>query len=93
MTENHAETEQKPLSSVSPTDQRKRLFQVLDGIISFSEEKRLLKGNSDRAKQSWTRIAVAAITSYGGLLKDSELEDIESRLTKLETASELQKWK
>lgn len=31
-------------------------------------------GNSDKAKQSWARVLVSAVSAYGGLLKDEELE-------------------
>ena len=91
MSENRLETDVKPTSSVSPKDCRKRLITVLDAIIGFSEEKRTLKGNSDRSKQSWTRIAVAAISAYGALLHDCDLEQLEERLTKLESKQELER--
>jgi hypothetical protein len=38
------------------------------------------KGNSDSAKQAWGRLMVAPIGTYGSLIKDSELEDVEERL-------------
>ena len=31
-------------------------------------------GNSDRAKQGWARVLVSAVSTYGGLLKNEELE-------------------
>jgi hypothetical protein len=46
------------------------------------------KGNSDSAKQGWGRLMVAAIGTYGSLIKDAELEDIEERLVLLETQKE-----
>jgi hypothetical protein len=88
MTETEQETEQKPTCTVSAKKRRTRLFTVLDNIIGFSEEKRVLKGNSDRAKQQWSRIAVSAISAYGSLLHDCELEDIEKRLDVLESERE-----
>lgn len=95
MTENQYETNVKPTCTDSAKKHRTRLFIVLDGIIGFSEEKRLLKGNSDRVKQQWSRIAVSAISAYGALLHDYELEDIEMRLTTLESKREniLEKYK
>ncbi len=31
-------------------------------------------GNSDKAKQGWARVLVSAVSTYGSLLKDEELE-------------------
>jgi hypothetical protein len=31
-------------------------------------------GNSDRVKQGWAKVLVSAVSTYGGLLKDEELE-------------------
>jgi hypothetical protein len=90
MSENQYETNVKPTYTVSAKKHRTRLFTVLDGIIGFSEEKRLLKGNSDRVKQQWSRIAVSAISAYGALLHDYDLEQLEERLTQLERKQELE---
>jgi len=46
------------------------------------------KGNSDNAKQAWGRLMVAAIATYGSLIKDAELEGIEERLSLLEEEKE-----
>jgi hypothetical protein len=84
MVENKCETDLKPTCADSAKKHRTRLFQVLNNIISFSEEKRVLKGNSDKAKQAWSRIAVSAISAYGALLHDCELEQLEERIEILE---------
>lgn len=76
---------EKATYTVQLKDSRKRLFTVLDGIIGFAEEKRLLKGNNDKAKQAWSRIAIAGIQAYGTLLKDSDLDEINLRLERLES--------
>ena len=81
------ETIEKPTSTVPVKEHRKRLLAVLWQIISYAEEKRLLRGNSDKAKQSWTRICVSAIIGYGHLLKTAENEAILERLEKLEKIS------
>jgi hypothetical protein len=80
-------TEDSPnITSIVPLkNQRKSLCEVLNEIIVFAEEKRKLKNNSDKNKQSWSRIAISAISAYGSLVKDSELENIEERLEKLES--------
>jgi len=93
VSENQYETNVKPTYTVTAKKHRTRLFTVLDGIIGFSEEKRLLKGNSDRVKQQWSRIAVSAISAYGALLHDYDLEQIEERLSQLESKQVLEKYK
>lgn len=87
------ESMDKPTLAVHPKDHRKRLFSVLDGIISFADEKRILKGNSDRTKQNWSRIAVSAIQAYGSLLRDSDLEQLNTRLEALEQKQELEEYR
>lgn len=78
------ETGQKPTLKVLPKDLRPRLFGVLIGIIGFAEEKRKVKGNSDRSKLAWSRICISAISAAGDLLRDVDLDDLEARLTVLE---------
>jgi len=59
------------------------------GTQSGSATKKMgSKGNSDSAKQGWGRLMVAAIGTYGSLIKDAELEDIEERLVLLEAEKE-----
>ncbi len=69
-----AETAKKPSSNRSAKDRRNTLFRVLDGVLSLSHRKIHTEGNSDRAKQGWARVLVSAVSAYGGLLKDEELE-------------------
>jgi hypothetical protein len=69
-----AETAKKPSSNRSAKDRRNTLFRVLDGVLSLSHRKIHAEGNSDRAKQGWARVLVSAVSAYGGLLKDEELE-------------------
>jgi hypothetical protein len=69
-----AETVKKPSSNRSAKDRRNTLFRVLDGVLSLSHRKIHAEGNSDRAKQGWARVLVSAVSTYGGLLKDEELE-------------------
>ena len=72
-----AETVKKPTSYRSTKDRRNTLFRVLDGVLSFSHQKILTGGNSDRAKQGWARVLVSAVSAYGPLLKDDDFEDWE----------------
>jgi len=90
MTQNRCETDDKPSCTVAAKKRRTALFVVLDGIIGFAEEKRLRKGNSDQIKQQWSRIAVSAISAYGSLLHDYDLEQLEERLSQLENKQELE---
>jgi hypothetical protein len=69
-----AETVQKPSSNRSAKERRNTLFRVLDGVLSTAHKKIHADGNSDRAKQGWARVLVSAVSTYGGLLKDEELE-------------------
>ena len=93
MTEAEAETEQKPTSNPNPAERRNSLFAYLGHAIRLSHEKMSSKGNSDTAKQAWGRLMVSAIGTYGSLIKDAELEDIEERLTLLEEDKEKEQLK
>jgi hypothetical protein len=87
------ETEQKPTSNPNPAERRNSLFAYLGHAIRLSHEKMSSKGNSDSAKQAWGRLMVAAIGTYGSLVKDAELEDIEERLVLLEESKEKEELK
>jgi hypothetical protein len=69
-----AETAKKPSLNRSAKERRNTLFRVLDGVLSLAHKKIHSAGNSDRAKQGWARVLVSAVSTYGGLLKDEELE-------------------
>jgi hypothetical protein len=68
------ETSRKLSSNRSAKERRNTLFRVLDGVLSIAHKKIHSGGNSDRAKQGWARVLVSAVSTYGGLLKDEELE-------------------
>ena len=68
------ETVKKPSSNRSAKERRNTLFRVLDGVLSLAHKKIHIAGNSDRAKQGWARVLVSAVSTYGSLLKDEELE-------------------
>jgi hypothetical protein len=68
------ETPEKPSSNRSAKERRNTLFRVLDGVLSTAHKKIHAGGKSDRAKQGWARVLVSAVSTYGGLLKDEELE-------------------
>jgi hypothetical protein len=68
------ETVRKLSSNRSAKERRNTLFRVLDGVLSTAHKKIHAGGNSDRAKQGWARVLVSAVSTYGNLLKDEELE-------------------
>jgi hypothetical protein len=68
------ETMKKPTSNRPAKERRNTLFRVLDGVLSLSHKKIHTEGNSDKAKQGWARVLVSTVSTYGGLLKDEELE-------------------
>ena len=74
MSKIEAETNKKPSLNRSAKERRNTLFRVLDGVLSLSHKKIHNGGNSDRLKQGWARVLVSAVSTYGGLLKDEELE-------------------
>jgi hypothetical protein len=82
------ETVDKPSSNPVPAERRNSLFAYLGHAIRLSHEKMSSRGNSDSQKQAWGRLMVAAIGTYGSLIKDAELEDIEARLVLLEESKE-----
>jgi hypothetical protein len=74
LSEPKSETIKKPSSNRPIKERRNTLFRVLDGVLSLSHQKIHNTGNSDRAKQGWARVLVSAVSAYGPLLKDEELE-------------------
>jgi hypothetical protein len=71
--------------TVQQKNRRNHLFSVLEAILSYAEEKRKISNNSDKVKQAWSRIAISAISTYGDLLHDVELDEINERLERLES--------
>jgi hypothetical protein len=74
----------KPTVKIDLKERRSSLFSHLDRVIELSDGKIDSKGNSDRQKQSWGRLLVAAIACYGNLLEGAELEDLMLRVESLE---------
>ncbi len=88
MSEEGSETGQKPTLNPNSAERRNSLFAYLGHAIRLSHEKMSSRGNSDNQKQAWGRLMVQAIGTYGVLIKDTELEDIEVRLVLLEESKE-----
>lgn len=88
MSKVEVEADGKPAGNLCLAERRNSLFAYLGHCIRLSHEKLSSKGNSDSAKLSWGRLMVSAISVYGSLIKDAELEDIEARLVLLEEAKE-----
>src|SRR5665648_500041 len=68
------ESKEKTTLTAKQKKPRDRLFQVLNDILTFAEQKRKTVNLADKTKQSWSRISIAAISTYGGLLHDYELD-------------------
>jgi len=68
----------------APKETRKDLFLCLEFIIGVSNKKIKTPRVKDKSKQGWARIMVSAISAYGSLLKDHELESLEQRVSLLE---------
>ena len=66
--------ETKPSSKRSVKERRNNLFYFLDGVLNLSHKKLHCSGNRDSAKRGWARVMIQAISTYGGLLEDEELE-------------------
>jgi hypothetical protein len=77
--------------TVNQKSRRDKLFATLEAILVFAEEKRKTVNLADKTKQAWSRIAISAISTYGSILRDVELDDILERLDALEKDSELNK--
>jgi hypothetical protein len=75
---------EKLSENLNLTEKRMKLFQQLDYAITVSHEKsdKTTAGNSDR--QKWLRLLITAVDSYGGLLKDLQLDSVEQRLAETE---------
>lgn len=69
---------------------RKKLFNTLDVVLETSKEKFNKQKASNADRQKWARIIIYAAAAYGDLLKDTELESIEERLTRIERQQEKQ---
>jgi len=93
LSEIEQETGQKPTSNPDPAERRNSLFAYLGHAIRLSHEKMSSRGKSDSSKQAWGRLMVSAIGTYGSMIKDAELEDIEERLSVLENHNQTECYK
>ena len=61
----------------STNNPRDKLFSCLDDVIDLSHKKVTAeRGNADSQKQAWARVLISAISTYGFLLKDVELDEL-----------------
>lgn len=68
------------------TNDRAKLFCYLGDVIVLSHKKITAeRGNSDNAKQSWSRVLISAVATYGTLLKDVELEQLKVEIEEIKT--------
>jgi hypothetical protein len=71
------------------TEQRTNLFSKLNDVITLSHKKVTAeRGNSDTAKQAWSRVLISAIATYGNLLKDVELDELAAEVAEIKATLE-----
>jgi hypothetical protein len=75
---------EKTSVTVNQKSRRNHLFSTLEAILTLADEKRKTANLADKTKQAWSRIAISAISAYGTLLHDCELDEINERLERLE---------
>lgn len=75
---------EKHTENIDPTDKRTALFGHLDYAISLSREKSGKEKAKNTERMSWTRILIQAVQCYGQMLADTQLADIEERLSRLD---------
>ena len=79
-----SETVEKPSSNLESKETRKTLFQCLNGVLALAHKKIHSGGNSDSQKRGWCRVLVSAVSAYGVLIKDREIDELELRVALLE---------
>lgn len=69
----------KVIEKCSTDSRRETLFNKLDDVIAISHKKVTAeRGSSDNSKQAWSRVLIQAISAYGNILRDSELDDLKA---------------
>lgn len=59
-------------------------FPYLKDVIDLSHKKvTTTRGNSDQAKQAWSRVLISAITAWATLRQDAELEEMKKSIAEL----------
>ena len=79
----------KKFSSTRRMDREQVLILTSDLIARLHSRtciNRFVEREGDRTKVSYARALIAALSTYGSLLKDEELEDLKNRLDALERA-------
>jgi len=74
----------KVCSDSNLTEKRMKLFKELDFVLGLSHKKSDQSTVSNPDRQRWLRLLITAVDSYGSLLKDMQLESIETRLKTVE---------
>ena len=81
------ESNDKVIEKCNTDNRRENLFGYLDDVISISHKKVTAeRGNADNAKQGWSRVLISAISTYGDLLKDVELDDLKREIEEIKEA-------
>jgi hypothetical protein len=75
---------QEAITPTTVTGIRKRLFGKLETVFDFCEKKIRTPKKLEADYQSYLRIQVAAVSAYGKILNDADLEDVKQRIDALE---------
>lgn len=82
------ETLGKDMDNSSGKNRRTGLYNLLDHVLGTAKEKFDKEKASNADRQRWARLIVTAIEAYGHLIQASQGDDLEERVTKLETKGE-----
>jgi hypothetical protein len=74
----------KVMENSSAKAQKKPLFGILGHVLVVSKQKFDMERASNKERQAWGRLIVAAVEAYGKLLQTQQLDDLEQRIEVLE---------
>jgi hypothetical protein len=85
-----AESSQEESENFDLTGHRKGLFSSLAHVLIISREKFDKETIPNKEKMGWGRLIVQAAEAYGHLLEGIQLEQLEKRVSKLESHGEIE---
>ena len=84
--ENDSGAQESPPSSekISRDELMVKASELIDLLHKRTTATRFKEGRHDRARLAYARAAVTAVSAYGNLLKDVELDELKRRIEALE---------
>lgn len=79
--------DQKPPSSLQKITREElmaKASELIELLHKRTTQTRFKEGRHDRARLAYARASVAALTAYGALLRDADLEELKRRIEALE---------